>query len=148
MDNPIFVDFLESESLFEECARYWAGLTQEVERAVGAEGRWHRWIPETYADGHLLIDRTARPIFDGRRDDISRAYRILQGPPVESIRDGISAWVESYGSDRAIEMPREELFISVVLSPRTAKVASSLLAKWLLPSTTVEQMRRFIPTVL
>lgn len=140
----MFVDFLRDEASFSECERFWARKIGALERAAKQTGKWRRWIPKTYADGKSPIDLRDRPIFDGYRADVERAYRILQSPSTPSTRESVSAWVTTYGSERGPGMPRDELFISLILSPLNVEIALTLLKKWFEPSTTPRDMQDFL----
>ena len=89
------------------------------------------------------MERDGNPIFDGRNYDLDRGFRVIQSPPHEPGDISIGAWVK-HDVDAPTVLPRDELVIHLCLSEESAKIAESLLATWMEPSTTGQEMKDFI----
>jgi hypothetical protein len=136
-----FERFLDEPEVYQACQQFWEQLTTEIAGSIGSTTDWQPWMPRTYANG-APMELDGNPIWDGRSEDLGRAYRIIQGR-AEGNNLEIAAWLKTYEAEYT-EMPRHELFISLSFSQESAAIAASLLRKWMTPETTQEQMQTFI----
>jgi hypothetical protein len=141
MAHRIHEGFLDDPRLYSACEQFWDELVASVTDQLGQRGKWRRWIPQTYANG-MPIERDGNPIFDGRSDDLDRAFRIIQHAAVSDEVE-LAAWVKSYEEEYE-ELPRDELVFNLSLSEESATLAAELLRKWMLPATSAQDMRAFI----
>ena len=136
-----FERFLDDPVVYEACEGFWRQRTASIAHSVDSAVDWRSWIPRVYTDG-TPIGHDGNPIWDGRSDELGRAYRIIQdrgeGNGLE-----IGAWLKSY-EEQDTELPRHELFIYLCLSEESASIADALLRKWMTRTTTVEDMMAFI----
>lgn len=145
MVRELFEGFLEDEEQYAACEAYWRGLVDSIAESVGQAGEWPAWIPRSYG-GVKPIDRDLLPICDGWSPRADRAFRILQAPQADQERVRIAAWLNQRPEDT--ELPTDELVISLVLSEDSSAIAQALLSKWMLASTTVEEMKAYVGEVL
>lgn len=143
--HELFEGFLKDSATYQACEQFWKQLAMSIAQSVESATDWRSWIPRVYADG-TSIERDGNPIWEGRSDELDRAYRIIQdrdaGNEVE-----IGAWLKSYEEQYA-ELPRHELFIHLSLSQESVSIAETLLRKWMSRATTVEDMKTFIAEVI
>lgn len=136
-----FVRFLEDPHVYQECRQFWEQLTSKIASSIELVKDWRSWIPRAYANG-IPMELEDVPIWDGRSDQLGRAYQIIQsragGDELE-----ISAWITSY-EEEYVEMPRHELFINLSFSEESADIAAVLLRRWMTPQTTLGEMRDLI----
>jgi hypothetical protein len=145
MVHKLYERFLDDPEVYRACEQFWQQLTTSVALSTGSAQDWRSWIPRTYANG-TPIGFPGNPIWDGRSDQLGRAYRIIQdGAEGDGIE--IGAWLRSYDEEYT-EMPRDELFIYLSLSVESANVAEALVGKWMTPETTPEEMEAFIAQIL
>jgi len=145
MVQKLYQDFLESPDRYRACETYWEQLVDDVSKSLNQQGEWKRWIPRHFADGSPF-EMDGNPIFDGRSQKLSRAFRIMQHPPVGDEIE-IAAWLKAYEEEFA-DLPREELVLNLSLSEESAQLARELLGKWMKTSTTVDEMNQFIRELL
>jgi hypothetical protein len=136
-----FERFLDDSRVYQECRQFWERLAADIARSTGSATDWRSWIPRAYIDG-TPMELEDTPIWDGRSDQLRRAYRIIQGR-AETDTLEIAAWLTSYEEEYE-EMPRDELSISLSFSEESASIARELLRKWMAPSTTPEEMQAFM----
>lgn len=149
MTKPLFKHFLDDAGEYEASVQYWSRLAEAAADSVGQTGEWERWISPYYADGKTPIDRDLTPIFDARSRRLNRAFRIEQHrPPPLGGESSVNAWVETRGDEWDPDVPCSELFVSVVLSQETGAMVRDLLRLWMMPSTTVADMRTYIEEAL
>jgi hypothetical protein len=144
----LFPDFLDNVDSYEAVVRFWDQLVTEVERSLGQEDEWGRWIPMHYADGVTPIDTPGNPIFDGLSQRLDRGFRIIQHPPV-SEEPELSAWIKTYEKfdDEPTLLPTSELVLNLSLSDESAQGAEALLRTWMQPDTTPSTMEAVIKRV-
>ncbi|HSH82302.1 MAG TPA: hypothetical protein VLA19_27560 [Herpetosiphonaceae bacterium] len=145
MVRKLFEDFLDSAEQYEACELYWEQLVRDIAESLGQTREWQRWIPRHYADG-TPFERDGNPIFDGRSQELNRAFRIIQHPAVGNDLE-ITAWLKSYEEEYA-DLPADELVINLSLSEESAQLTQALLRKWMTPTTTTEEMQSFIRELL
>ena len=141
MAPVLYERFLDDPEVYRACEQFWRQLTDTITAASGQSGQWYTWIPRTYANGTPFEDEVGNPIWDGRSDQLDRAYRIIQGRVYPGTCN-IAAWINS--DEEYTELPRHELVISLALTEDTASVAERLLREWIRPETSRETMAAFI----
>jgi hypothetical protein len=141
MVHKLFENFLDDFGQYGSCEQYWHELVTRIADESGQHGQWKRWIPLHYPNG-TPMERDGNPMFDGRSQQLDRAFRIMQH---RSTSDEIelAAWITSNEEEFA-ELPRHELVINMSLSEESAQIAEELLRKWMAPATTPDDMRAFI----
>jgi len=141
MTHKLYENFLDDPETYQACVRFWENLANSLMNDLGQAGKWYHWIPHAYAHGEP-IDMDGNPIFDGRSEELDRAFRIIQhraiGDEVE-----IAAWLKAYEEEYA-DLPQHELVLNLSLSEESARVAGDLLCKWMTPETTPDDMEAFI----
>lgn len=142
MIHRLFPDFLDSTEQYQACERYWEQLVESTAERLGQKGHWPRWMPRYHGDGKTPFELDGNPIWDGRSQELSRAFRIIQQRAVEN-ELVMAAWLKSY-EEEYTELPRDELVICLSLSEESSQVAQSLLLKWMTPTTTAAEMQSLI----
>jgi hypothetical protein len=127
--------------MYEACERFWEQLVRGVEGSLNQTGEWERWLLRRYPDG-TPVEMDGNPMFDGRSRTANHAFRILQHPSISNDLE-IVAWLEANGEGYS-EIPSAELVVNLSLSEESAQVARTLLSKWMMPNTTIEEMQRFL----
>lgn len=145
MVRHLFEDFLVNSDSYHACERFWEQLTSEIVSREARSSEWKRWIPRSFANG-TPMELDGNPIWDGRSDELDRAYRLIQMPPTED-RLELGTWLNHNDSETP-ELPGDELVIVLALSEESAELASDMLRKWMDPSTTPEVMSRYTTEVL
>lgn len=148
MTDYLFPAFAKDSRVYEECVRSWENDLLAVERRLGQEGDWERWISLSHPDGSS-IGPPGNPVWDGRSMRRDRAFRIEQRPPEDDApgEQSLLAWVREYGDEyERPRFPKEELLISLVLTEETHRLALELLEAWIREETTVDEMRHLIST--
>jgi hypothetical protein len=144
--HRLFENFLDDPEEYRACELYWRELTEHISNSIG-QPAWRRWIPLYYADGTTPIEDPGNPIYDGRSTELSRGYRIIQWAPEADDQPHsetvLAAWLNDHG-EYGSEVPRHELFINLVLSEDSARVAEQLLRNWMMPETSPDEMRSFL----
>jgi hypothetical protein len=133
----LFEDFLDNVQQYRASERYWEDLVRDVARTTGQSGEWQPWIPRQFADG-TPMELDGNPIFDGRSQKLSRAFRIMQHRPVSDEVE-FAAWLKEYEKEFS-DLPRMELVMNLSLSQESAELAKELLTKWMTPGTSKEEM--------
>jgi hypothetical protein len=133
-----FNDFLNGPENYAACERHWEGVIREIEQSLVESGEWRRWIPRynvpwtsENADGGVIID--------GRSEKLDRAFRVMLHRFVGD-DPWVAAWLKTY-EEEYVELPREELVISLSPSVESEQIAKNLLKLWMTPSTTLDQMQ-------
>lgn len=144
MTQRLFANFLDSAEQYKASERYWEQLARDVANSLG-QVDWQRWIPRHNPDG-TPVERDGNPIFDGRSQELNRAFRVIQHPPVGDELE-LVAWLQSYEEEYA-DLPRAELIINLSLSEESAQLANTLLRKWMTPTTTKDEMQVFLREIL
>jgi hypothetical protein len=145
---PLFPDFLESADSYDAAVAFWDRLVSDVERSLGQQDEWGRWIPLHYADGVTPMQKDGNPIFDGYSQALGRAFRIIQQPP-ESDGLEIAAWIKTYDLEgETTLLPASELVLNLSLSDESAEVARALLRSWMKPEITPSAMKTVIDASL
>lgn len=139
----LFADFLDSSAAFEACRSHWALIIDAVAQSSGQGGQWKPWISDYYADGKTPIALEDRPIISGFNSRTGRAFRIMQAPPDGIEEVAFRAWVVGHDDD-VVGMPREELFISLILTKESQAFAQDLLREWMNSGTSAETIRELI----
>jgi hypothetical protein len=145
MVHKLYELFLDELPVYRACERFWEQLSTNISNSIGSVADWHPWIPRSYAKG-TPMELDGNPIWDGRSNQLDRAYRIIQGRAVGDTLE-IAAWLKGY-EEEYTEMPRYELVISLALSQESANLADALLRKWMTPETTPEDMQEFIAEII
>ncbi len=132
----LFPDFLDNDASYEAVVSFWDRLVTTVERSVGQDDEWGRWIPLHYADGVTPIDTPGNSIFDGLSQRLDRAFRIIQHRPTGDEPE-LSAWIKTYETfdDEPTLLPTSELVLNLSLSDESAQAAETLLRTWMTPET-------------
>lgn len=110
--HELFEGFLNDPATYQACEQFWKQRTTSIADSVDSARDWRSWIPRAYADG-AAIGYDRNPIWDGRSDELGRAYRIIQ----DSNRGNelqIGAWLKSYEEQYA-EATARALHLSVSL---------------------------------
>lgn len=144
MVHKLFENFLDSAEMYEACTRYWNRLIHDIEDSLGQNGEWQHWILDRYPDGER-VEMDGNPIYDGRSRKLDRAIRIVQHRSAGGDPE-IVAWVEKHEEEyyELSEFPRTELVLNLSLSEESGQIARQLLRMWMTPTTTAEDMKRFI----
>jgi len=143
----LFSDFLQNPDSYDAAIAFWERLVTDVERSVGQEDEWGRWIPVHYGDG-TPMEKDGNPIFDGYSQALRRAFRIMQHEP-GSDEVEIAAWTKIYDleGERTL-LPECELVVGLSLSDESARIARDLLHEWMQPQTTVAAMQALIAALI
>jgi hypothetical protein len=145
---PLFPDFLENAASYDAVVAFWHEVVRDIERSLGQEDEWGRWIPMHFADGVTPIDEPGNPIFDGYSQAEGRAFRIIQHMPVPGGPE-IAAWTKTYDlEDEPTLLPDSELVLALSLSEESARTARALLHAWMQPDTTPSAMDAVIAALL
>lgn len=145
MTHKLYENFLDDPRAYQACERFWEKLATSIADDMGKPGKWRPWIPRTSADGKL-IEMDGNPIFDGRSEELDRAFRIIQHQAVGDEIE-LAAWLKTYEEEYA-ELPRHELVLNLSLSEESARLAEELLRKWMTPETTPDDMEAFIAELI
>ncbi|MGH2732252.1 MAG: hypothetical protein ACRDJG_04835 [Actinomycetota bacterium] len=141
MVHRLYEHFLENPDEYRASENYWANLARDVARDLQVEEWRPWWIPRSYADG-TPFEHDGNPIFDARSERLGRAFTVIQHAPTSNEIE-IAAWLKHY-PEEYVELPRYELVINLSLSEESAAKAEELLRKWMLPQTTVREMKELL----
>lgn len=137
----LFGSFLDDSDQYRACEKYWETLVSSVADSVGQGGEWPRWISRQYADG-TPMEFDGNPMFDGRSSRLNRAFRVIQHHPAGDAVE-VVAWLQAY-EEEFTELPAHELVINLCLTKESAEIVRVLLSKWMLPETTIDEMKGFL----
>ena len=142
MTNLLFADYESDDRTFKACVEFWSEMIKAISQRIEGGREWERWIPLTYGDRATLFEDRGNPIFDGRSDDLGRAFRIIQHPRVP--QEEFSAWIKPHDWKG---FPRKELFIDLCLTTDTAELARHLLEAWLDPKKTPDEVEKLVAEI-
>lgn len=148
MVRKLFEGFLEDEAQYAACEAYWRELTAGVAESVGQAGEWPPWRSKFDAGGRPM-ERDLIQMFDGISRKLDRAFTIYQSSGEGEQEVILFAHIINSLPDQPSEhFPRRELVINLVLTEEASQLTQVLLRKWMLPSTTLEEMEAYIDEVL
>lgn len=135
MVTRLHENFMESLNKFLECESYWQTLVDEVAAQMGQSGQWLRWR----SSGKASFECGGYIICDGCSNSFSRAFTISQHPYPKRV-SRTRAYIVFHEN---LGLPAD-LHISLTLTDESVMDARALLAKWMMPSTTIQEMEAYI----
>jgi hypothetical protein len=141
MVRALYADFLDNIESYKASESTWENLVRDISMEINQSGEWHRWVPRTFADG-TPMELDGNPIFDGRNDRLSKAFKIMQHAPTEdSVELGV--WMKLYEPEFE-QLPRAVLVINLSLSEESLIVAKAILKKWMSQDTSTQEMSSYL----
>jgi hypothetical protein len=125
MLEHLYPDFLKDERVYLDVERYWVGLWEQIDantRALkGWQQPWFQPLPPSISEGN--------PIFSAVSPLLRRGIRVIQSEPTEKGLE-LFAYPDTFGGPVFDPNSIHELVISCALSDAAARVALSLMNRW------------------